>query len=290
MRDNMRCFKHPKSEAVGICSSCNKGVCSKCAAEKDGKVYCKDCLSKSKFAEIKCRNHPRSEAVGLCSSCGRPICESCAIEKEGKLYCRLCSSQLRAAYEPPEPAVVEVPQRKYEEMRPTVEVEEKHIPLAKVELSVKPSETVSSTLVGGIFGGFMMGLPFINLLMFWSAIGGALSTYLLRLRIDEYGTGYIGRNDAIRVGAISGVFAALIATAFNIIYSVLLHDIILMPSTNFLLSLGLSVDIANFVMQLAFTDPLLSAVFILIKLIATMILFAILGAVGGVVASELSKR
>jgi hypothetical protein len=291
----MRCFKHPKSEAVGICSSCNKGVCSKCTVEKDGKVYCKDCISKSKFAEMKCHNHPRSEAVGICSSCGKPICESCAMEKEGKLYCRMCSAGLPAEFRPrreadqrKKPEVAEAPQ-KYEEMRPVAEVEEKHIPLARVELLVKPSETVSSTLVGGIFSGFMMGLPFVNLLLFWSALGGALSAYILKLRVDRYGYGYVRRIDSMLVGAISGVFAALIATAFNIIYTVLLHGILL-QSRGFLTSLGLGVDIANLVIQLTFTDPLLSAVFILIKLIATMIFLAFLGAVGGLIYAEISRR
>ena len=291
----MRCFKHLKSDAVGICSSCHKGVCSKCAVRKGGKIYCRECLSKPKFAEIKCYNHPMSEAVGMCSSCGKPICESCTIEKDGKLYCRLCSSQIPA--EPKEELeTVEFTERKYEAMRPVekeemrpVGTEEKHIPVSRVELSVKPSETVSSTLVGGIFGGFMMGLPFINLLMFWSAIGGAISTYLLKLRVDEYGSGYIRRNDAITVGAISGVFAALIATAFNVIYSVLLNGLV-MQATNFMLSIGLDAETSTLIIKLAFTDMQLSAVFILIKLIATMMFFAILGAVGGVVYSELSRR
>ncbi|NYZ78789.1 hypothetical protein H0N99_01440 [Candidatus Micrarchaeota archaeon] len=285
----MRCFKHTKLEAVGVCSSCGKGVCSKCAVEKDGNVYCKDCISKSKIAEMKCYNHPRSEAVGVCSSCGRPICVDCSIEKERKLYCRLCSSQLPAEFEPRQPAAVVAPQVKYAEARPVARVEEKHIPLSRVELSVKPSETVSSTLVGGIFSGFMMGLPFINMLLLWSALGGALSVYLLKLRVDRYGNGYIGRNDAITTGAISGVFAALIATMFNVIYSVLLHGLE-MQANGFLLSIGLGVDIANFIIQLAFTDPMLSAVFILVKFIATIMLFAILGAVGGVVSSELSRK
>lgn len=290
----MRCFKHPKSEAVGICSSCNKGVCSRCAVEKDGKVYCRDCISRTRLAEMKCHNHPKSEAVGVCSSCGNPICESCSIEKNGKLYCRLCSSQLRAEPKEPEPEiveqpeVVEVPQRKYEEMRPVVR-EEKRIPRARVELTVRPSETVSSTLVGGIVGGFLMGLPFVNLLLFWSALGGALSAYLLKLRVDQYGSGYVRRKDAIAVGAISGVFAAVIATLFNIIYSVLLHGIV-MQTADFLLSLGLDVGASDLLIKLAFTDLNGWAPFILVKLIATMVLFAILGAIGGLVYSELSRR
>jgi hypothetical protein len=56
------------------------------------------------------------------------------------------------------------------------------------------------------------------------------------------------------------------------------------------LSQFVGVGAANFIIQLAFTDPMLSAVFIFIKLIATIILFAILGAIGGVIYSGMSKR
>jgi hypothetical protein len=276
----MRCFKHPKSEAVGICSSCNKGVCTRCAVEKDGKVYCKDCVSKSKFAELKCANHPRSEAVGICSSCNKPICEDCAIDKEGKLYCRLCSAEIPEEFEPPKAEAVEVPQRKFEEKR---------IPVTKVELSVKPSETVSSTIVGGIFGGFMMGLPFINFLLFWSAVGGALAVYLLRIRVDKYGRGYVRLIDAAVAGAISGVFSAFIATTFNIIYAVLLKNLVLQAGSS-LLSLGIDVGVVDLLIKLAVTDLTLPGLFILIKLVATIVLFALLGAIGGALSSELSRR
>ena len=37
----MECYNHRKTEAVGVCSQCGKGVCSKCAVEIGGKLYCK---------------------------------------------------------------------------------------------------------------------------------------------------------------------------------------------------------------------------------------------------------
>jgi hypothetical protein len=227
----------------------------------------------------------------MCSSCKKPICSDCSIEKDGKLFCRLCSAALPPEFEPQkQTAVVEVPQREYEEQRiPVAKMEKRNIPCAKVELAVTPSETVSSTIVGGIFGGFMMGLPFINFLLFWSALGGVLSVYLLKLRVDRYGNGYIRRQDALVVGAISGVFSALIATAFNVIYAVLLHGLV-MQATNFLLSLGLGVEVSDLIIKLAVTDLSLSGLFIFIKLVVTIIIFALLGAVGGAISSELSKR
>jgi len=293
----MRCFKHPKSEAVGICSSCNKGVCSKCAVEEDGKVYCRDCLARSKITD-RCYNHPRSEAIGMCSSCKKLICSDCAIEKDGKLYCRLCSAKIPAEFEVPTPTdIVEVQQRRYEERRAPARAEERmparfeerRVPVSRVALSVKPAETVSSTIVGGIIGGFLMGLPLINLLLFWPAIGAAASVYLLRLRVDRCGHGYIRRNDGMAVGAISGVFAALIATVFNGIYAVLLSDFIVQGG-NFMLSAGLDAGVVEWLIKLTVTDLSLSSIFILLKLIVTMILFALVGAVGGAVSSGFSKR
>ncbi|MCX6775719.1 MAG: hypothetical protein NT130_02625 [Candidatus Micrarchaeota archaeon] len=293
----MRCFKHPKSEAVGICSSCNKGVCSKCAVEEDGKVYCRDCLSRSKIVD-RCYNHPRSEAIGMCSSCKKLICADCAIEKDDKLYCRLCSAKIPAEFEVPTPTdIVEVQQKRYEERgMPIARTEERiparfearRIPVSRVELSVKPSETVSSTIVGGIVGGFLMGLPFINFLLIWPAIGGAVSAYLLRLRVDRCGNGYINRRNALEVGAISGVFAALIATTFNIIYTVLFEGLAHQAETT--LNSWLDIGIADLLVKFAFTDLSLSSIFILPKLIATIVLFALLGAVGGAISAEFSKR
>ena len=38
----MKCYKHPKSDAVGVCHECGEGICSKCAVKIAGKLYCKD--------------------------------------------------------------------------------------------------------------------------------------------------------------------------------------------------------------------------------------------------------
>lgn len=274
----MRCFNHPKSEAIGICSSCNKGVCQRCAVEKDGKVYCRDCISRQESQSTKCYNHPRSEAVGVCSSCKRPICTECAIEKDGRLYCRSCSAELPKAFEPLRRAEEIIPIRR-----------EKPIPRATVELTVQLSECVSSTISGGIIGGFLMGLPFINLLLIWSAVGGFVAVYLLKLRVDRFGNGYIRNKDALIVGGASGAVAAFVATVFNIIYAVLLKNF-LMDAGLVLESWGMNAGMVDVIIKLSVTDLSLSLPFIFVKLVLTIMLFALLGAVGGALSSELSKR
>jgi hypothetical protein len=37
----LRCFYHPDANAVGTCKHCHRGVCSACAAERDGGLACR---------------------------------------------------------------------------------------------------------------------------------------------------------------------------------------------------------------------------------------------------------
>jgi hypothetical protein len=37
----MKCFNHPDVEAVGICKSCNKGICKECLTEVENGIACK---------------------------------------------------------------------------------------------------------------------------------------------------------------------------------------------------------------------------------------------------------
>ncbi|MEM3690747.1 MAG: hypothetical protein QXZ40_03420, partial [Candidatus Micrarchaeia archaeon] len=162
-------------------------------------------------------------------------------------------------------------------------------PRARVELSVKPSEAVSSTIFGGIVGGFLLGIPFLNLLLVWGVLGGFLTVHLLKMRVDKFGNGYIKNSDALLFGGLSGVVSAFIATLFNVVYAVLLKDWFVQAG-EFLVSSGMDSALADVTIKLCVTDLSLSLPFILLKLIAMIILFAVLGAVGGALSSEFSKR
>ena len=48
----MKCYKHPKIDAIGVCSECGEGICSKCAVKIGGKLYCKSDADKV-FGEKK---------------------------------------------------------------------------------------------------------------------------------------------------------------------------------------------------------------------------------------------
>ncbi|MDA4136303.1 MAG: DUF2180 family protein [Thaumarchaeota archaeon] len=38
----MKCYVHPNADAVGVCTSCGRGVCRRCAVRLGGKLYCRD--------------------------------------------------------------------------------------------------------------------------------------------------------------------------------------------------------------------------------------------------------
>ncbi|MEM5814437.1 MAG: hypothetical protein QXD77_01330, partial [Candidatus Aenigmatarchaeota archaeon] len=53
----MKCYKHPKVDAIGVCKECGEGICNKCAVKIGGKLYCKDCADKV-FGEKKAQAAP----------------------------------------------------------------------------------------------------------------------------------------------------------------------------------------------------------------------------------------
>jgi hypothetical protein len=40
----MRCYYHPKEEAVAICMSCGKGICQQCTVLVEGNSHCRTCV------------------------------------------------------------------------------------------------------------------------------------------------------------------------------------------------------------------------------------------------------
>ncbi len=45
----MKCAKHPRSHAVGVCISCGEGVCRNCEIRVQGRTHCKPCVEKGRI-------------------------------------------------------------------------------------------------------------------------------------------------------------------------------------------------------------------------------------------------
>jgi hypothetical protein len=55
----MKCSIHPEVDAVGVCVSCGKAVCSKCSNLVHGKIYCPSCVTNvSEIVERKQTGKP----------------------------------------------------------------------------------------------------------------------------------------------------------------------------------------------------------------------------------------
>ena len=63
----MKCYKHPKIDAIGVCHECGEGICNKCAVKIGGKLYCKDDADKvfgeKKATTIAAAESPASKGV-----------------------------------------------------------------------------------------------------------------------------------------------------------------------------------------------------------------------------------
>ena len=49
----MNCYLHPERDAIGVCVSCGKPVCSECKVELGGKYYCNPCAEKQYSGRIE---------------------------------------------------------------------------------------------------------------------------------------------------------------------------------------------------------------------------------------------
>jgi len=50
----MRCWQHPEKEAIRICCTCRKGICSDCVSEESDKLVCTNCAEAySRQIEVK---------------------------------------------------------------------------------------------------------------------------------------------------------------------------------------------------------------------------------------------
>jgi len=65
----MKCYYHEDKDAVGICISCKKGICSECAVEYDNKLYCPTCFSSSNKKSKKklIRDTKKAFLGGVCA-------------------------------------------------------------------------------------------------------------------------------------------------------------------------------------------------------------------------------
>lgn len=48
----MNCYYHPELAATATCVSCGKAICTSCAVNVSGRIYCQQCISGGKVSQI----------------------------------------------------------------------------------------------------------------------------------------------------------------------------------------------------------------------------------------------
>jgi hypothetical protein len=58
-----KCYLHPRDDAMGKCSVCNKPVCSKCGKKYEGKIVCRNCVGKKTVSHVDTDELERQEKI-----------------------------------------------------------------------------------------------------------------------------------------------------------------------------------------------------------------------------------
>jgi len=254
---------------------------------------------------MHCYLHPEKEAVGLCKVCSRGLCEDCAIEIGDFLYCDKHAKMSPAAREAKEAGVSAHPEAGFGEEEapaPKMQLQAPPRPAARHAAPARAPERpfaprrlipvdfksmLVPAVIGGIVSGTPSGIPVLNFAcVAWMALGGAVSAYTLLLKESTSigGSARIGELDAVKTGALSGVFGAGIAFIFSAFSGITFWN----QMAGVLTSSGLGTDAANLLLQLMVVDPNLNVFSVGGKLVLFLVIFPVFGAIGAMLASRLS--
>jgi len=108
------CDAHPRQPAAAECATCNKGLCTVCSFEVNGRYFCSDCavsgavapppppaaeaaasppppIRRSTPEGLKCAQHLESDAVAQCRTCASGVCATCDFVLHGGIhFCPTC--------------------------------------------------------------------------------------------------------------------------------------------------------------------------------------------------------
>jgi hypothetical protein len=69
----MNCYVHPETAAVATCVNCGKFVCSECATNIGGKIYCRSCASSGVIASSSTKTNTLALVSMILGIAGIPL-------------------------------------------------------------------------------------------------------------------------------------------------------------------------------------------------------------------------
>ncbi len=303
----MKCYVHGDQMASAVCARCKKGICDECANDVEGRKYCHSCVEKleEELIAIQARVHAKKHALPEEKEKGdaqtaREEMEEEETEERDERHEKV--EHRRAPEAPPWVDRKTLEEKKEEKPKtgpitPPLKFRQEHETGAKPIWAPRPSggapapvapagpkqvlkistrQMMLPALAGGMVMGFAMGIPPLYLCCASWVIGGVVSVYMIHL--NSASGGIVGERDAIKAGALTGLFGIVVGIIVMFTANTLLKDILMLPMSRYL-----GADYAHFLLGLTQRD-------LAVKLVSMVILFPMLGALGGLLASKYMKR
>jgi len=174
----LKCYFHPKKDAVGLCSVCYKAICKDCVGDDTPELICKNCMRKG---------------IQMLKQDRRPLINTgTKNEPEQRI-----PSQISSSYSS-KPAGSGLFQKLFNEKKDLNETN-------KIN-----AELLTPVLFVGTITGILCGIPILSLLFFIILpIGGIVSIIYLRAEHDY--KVYISAKTGFITGALTGIVAALVS-------------------------------------------------------------------------------
>lgn len=250
----MKCYFHPKKDAVGLCSVCYKAVCRDCVGDDTPEIICKNCMRQG----VQMLKQERNKEPILRTNFKN--------EPEQKI-----PSQSKMIQYPRKPSGPSFFQNLFREKKNLSET------------SNINTELITPVLFIGIITGILCGIPLLSLLFFIIIpIGGIVSVIYLRAE-HEYMV-YINPKKGFITGALTGLMATIISlvliVSLEVFFGAHIYGII-----NGLFGF-LDSGILNIIIALSGANVSLSLNGIITRLGVTIILFPILGGIFGFLTAK----
>jgi len=252
----LKCYFHPKKDAVGICSVCFKAICKSCVGDDANELVCKKCMRQGlqmlKDERQKDRPEPVREQHFSRNSSHQSNYQS---NQQSSHQSKIQSSQKRSSG----PGFLH-----------NIFKEKKNL----IENNIIDAEVITPVLFIGVIAGILCGIPILSLLFFIIIpIAGIVS--ILYLRAEQDYRVYIGTKKGIFTGVLMGIVAAIV----SLIVTISLEAFLGVPIYNLITNMFgfLNTNTLNIVIALSGADAALSLNGIITRLLITLISFPILG-------------
>ncbi|MFA5382114.1 MAG: hypothetical protein WC356_03035 [Candidatus Micrarchaeia archaeon] len=247
----MKCYFHPKTDAVGICSVCFKAVCKDCVGDDEPELVCKNCMRVGlKMLKEERRGNTQNE---------KPIFQKNRPQNAKQQYTQNKNNS---------PGILSNLFKQNKNLN---------------ENNIIDSDVITPVLFIGILAGILCGVPVLSLLFFIiMPIAGILSIVYLKAEQD-YKT-----NIGIKKGIITGILVGILASIVSLIVIISLGAFLGVQIYGLMTNIFgfLDTNTLNTLITISGGDATLSLNGIITRLFITIISFPILSGFFGLLGAK----